>query len=153
MSLRALKLRALDGTLHTIPFGEFKVISNMTKDFSYAVIEVQASWKDDPDTVIATIGKVAAEVRKDPDVGPVIRGDFEMFGAEKIGESGILYRGRFKTLPGRGALATRAFNRLIRRAFDDAGIEMPTQRTMLVMPGAPAAPAATRAPLGEAAQD
>jgi small conductance mechanosensitive channel len=134
MSLRALKVRALDGTLHTIPFGEFKVISNMSKDFSYAVIEVQVGYKEDIDHVIAIVTAVAAEVRKDPDVGPVIRGEFEMFGAEKLGETAILYRGRFKTLPGRGAIAVRAFNRLIRRAFEREGIEMQPQRTVLVMP-------------------
>jgi small conductance mechanosensitive channel len=146
MSLRALKLRALDGTLHTIPFGEFKVISNMSKDFSFAVIEVQAGYREDIDRVIAIITEVAAEVRKDPDVGPVIRGDFEMFGAEKLGEQAILYRGRFKTLPGRAVLATRAFNRLIRRAFEREGIEMQPARTVLVMPESGDAQAGRSAP-------
>jgi small conductance mechanosensitive channel len=154
MSLRALKLRGLDGTLHTIPFGEFKVISNMSKDFSYAVVELHASYKDDVDKVVAMIKAVAAEVRKDPDVGPVIRGDFEMFGPEKLGDQAIMYRGRFKTLPGRGVLATRAFNRLIRRAIEAEGIEIPAQRaTMLVMQNAPPAQPPRGAAAQEAAQD
>jgi small conductance mechanosensitive channel len=140
--------------LHTIPFGEFKVISNMSKDFSYAVVELHASYKDDVDKVVAVIKAVAAEVRKDPDVGPVIRGDFEMFGPEKLGEQAIMYRGRFKTLPGRGVLATRAFNRLIRRAIEAEGIEIPSQRaTMLVMQNAPAPQPPRSATAQEAAQD
>jgi small conductance mechanosensitive channel len=155
MSLRALKLRSLDGTLHTIPFGEFKVISNMSKDFSFAVVEIHASYKDEVDKVVAVMKAVAAEVRKDPDVGTVIRGDFEMFGPEKLGDQAILYRGRFKTLPGRGALVVRAFNRLIRRAIETEGIEIPSQRaTMLVMQNGDAPPRPPRgATAQEAAQD
>ncbi|MBL8835060.1 MAG: mechanosensitive ion channel [Alphaproteobacteria bacterium] len=125
MSLRALKLRALDGTLHTIPFGEFKIISNMSKDFSFAVVEVHVGYGADVDTVIDLIIKTAEALRQDPDVGPLIRSDFESFGAERFGAAAIIYRGRFRTLPGRAALVVRAFNRAIKNAFDRAGIEMP----------------------------
>ncbi len=131
MSLRALKLRALDGTLHTIPFGEFKIISNMSKDFSFAVVEVNAAYGADVDTVIALIGSTAAALRQDPDIGPLIRGDFESFGVERFGDSAVVYRGRFRTLPGRAVLVVRAFNRAIKNAFDRTGIEMPfPQRTI-----------------------
>lgn len=125
MSLRALKLRALDGTLHTIPFGEFKIISNMSKDFSFAVVEVHVAYSADVDTVIALIKTTAQALRQDPDVGPLIRSDFESFGAERFGAAAIIYRGRFRTLPGRSALVVRAFNRAIKIAFDRAGIELP----------------------------
>ncbi|MBS0384581.1 MAG: mechanosensitive ion channel, partial [Proteobacteria bacterium] len=43
MSLRTIKLRDFDGTLHIFPYSEAQVIHNQTKSFSYYVIELVIS--------------------------------------------------------------------------------------------------------------
>ena len=47
MSLRTIKLRSYDGTLHIFPYSEAQVISNRTKLFSYAVFEFPLDHNND----------------------------------------------------------------------------------------------------------
>ena len=132
MSLRVLRLRSVDGTVHTIPYGEFHTISNQTKDFSYAVVETQASTSNEIDQVIDVIQATANELRDDPDFKALIRDPFEFFGVERVTDIAVVYRGRFKVLPGRQWRVVRAFNRRIKMAFDREGITLPTAPVALV---------------------
>jgi moderate conductance mechanosensitive channel len=132
MSLRVLRLRSVDGTVHTIPYGEFHTISNQTKDFSFAVLETQAGVGNDIDRVIEVIQATADELRDDPDFKALIRDAFEFFGVERVTDIAVVYRGRFKVLPGRQWRVVRAFNRRIKMAFDRDGITLPTAPVALV---------------------
>ena len=47
LSIRTLLLRDVAGDLHTIPFGTVDVITNMTKDYAYALVDVGISYRED----------------------------------------------------------------------------------------------------------
>lgn len=148
MSIRALRLRAFDGTLHTIPFSEFKTISNMTKDFAYAVFDIGVGYGADTDRVTRILRDEGAALRQDPGVGPQILDDLEVLGIDRFADSAVMIKARFRTRPIQQWNVTRAFNRRIKLAFEREGIEIPfPQRTVHVvgpspLPG-PAADAAS----------
>jgi small conductance mechanosensitive channel len=125
MSLRALRLRDATGTVHWIPFGDVQIVSNMTKDFSYATCDLGVSYAADADQVMAVMRGVAEEMRADPEFGPMIREAMEIWGVDQFLDSAVLIKARIKTVPGRQWPVTREFNRRIKKAFEAAGIEIP----------------------------
>src|SRR5581483_2293041 len=66
ISLRVLTLRDFDGSVHLIPHGTITMVTNMTKDFSYAVLDVGVSSREDADAVMQVLSDVGAELRRDP---------------------------------------------------------------------------------------
>ncbi|MBP0445448.1 mechanosensitive ion channel, partial [Roseomonas sp. SSH11] len=125
LSIRSIRLRAQDGSLHIIPFSGVTTVTNMTRDFSFAVMDVQVGYGEDTDRVTEVLREVAAELRKDPKLGPTIRDDLEVLGVEMLGESGVVVRVRLKTDPMGRWNALREMNRRVKRRFEEVGIEIP----------------------------
>ena len=134
MTLRTIRLRDFDGSLHIFPYGEAQVIHNETKAFSYAVIDLQISYGSDADVALAAMAEVGADLRRDPDIGPKLLADMEVLGVENLKESGMQLRGRIKTRTGADSGVTREFNRRIKAAFDEKGIDISYPHMRLVLP-------------------
>lgn len=149
MSIGYVQLRSFEGTLHTIPFSEVVTVSNLTKDFSFAVFEIGIAYGADVDRVTEVIRGVSEELRKDSELAPLIRADIEIVGLDRFADSAVIIKARIRTLPGKQWQVARAFNRLLKITFDREGIEIPfPQRTVRVVTQGPAA----AEPLGEAAK-
>ncbi len=131
MSLRVMRLRDFDGTVHTIPFGEVQTISNRTKDFAFAVFHIAVSRASDIAHVQRVVREVGAEMRAHPEFGPMIIEDIELHGVDRFNESAMIVLARFKVLPAKQWTITRNFNILLKEAFEREGIEIPfPQRTI-----------------------
>lgn len=123
ITMRRVSLRAADGTLHIIPFGDIQTISNKTKDFAYALIEVTVSFGEDIDRVIEAMGQVAAKLRQDPQHRAHILSDLEVLGIDGFTDKGVLLKARLKTWPGKQWGVAHLFRRQMMQAFAAAGIE------------------------------
>ncbi len=131
LSIRTIRLRDLGGTVYVIPFSEVASIENLTKDFSYAVMEVGVAYREDTDEVVEVLKEVGAELQADPEVGPNILEPLEVLGVDEFADSAVVIKIRFKTLPIKQWATKRAFNRLMKKAFDARGIEIPFPHTTL----------------------
>jgi small-conductance mechanosensitive channel len=125
ISIRAIKLRDLAGTLHTVPFSEVSTVRNLTRDYSYFVADVGVLYREDPDRVIGVLQQVAEELRKDPDWSASIVEPLDVIGVDRFTDTAMVIRARLKTVPLRQWAVGREFNRRMKKAFDAAGIEMP----------------------------
>lgn len=125
MSIRSLRLRGLDGTVHTIPFSTVDTVSNMTKGFSMAVIEVGVAYRESVDDVMEVLKQLGAEMTADPTYGPLIIEPLEMLGVDALGNSAVTIKCRFKTVPLKQWTVGREFNRRMKNRFDELGIEIP----------------------------
>ncbi len=132
MSLRTVRLRAFNGSLHIIPFSEITTIVNDSKDYSQAVIDVGVAYDTDLERVMALLKKVAAEVRQDPTVAHLILADIEVLGVQALGDSSITLRNRIKVKPGERGTVERYFRLKIKQAFDAEKIEIPFPTVMQV---------------------
>jgi small conductance mechanosensitive channel len=133
MSLRAIRLRDFDGTLHTVPFSEIATVSNLTKDFAYAVFRVNVAYDADIGRVQEIIRDVMKGMRADPTYASMILEDVEVFGIDNFGDSAITVLARVKVAPAAQWSVTRGFQGLLKEAFDREGIEIPfPQRTLWV---------------------
>jgi small conductance mechanosensitive channel len=137
MTLRTIRLRDFDGSLHIFPYGEAQVIHNETKAFSYAVVDLQISYGSDVDAALVAMADVGSALQRDPILGPKILADMEVLGVENLKESGLQLRGRIKTRTGADGGITREFNRRIKAEFDSKGINISYPQMRLVLPEGP----------------
>ena len=133
LSIRSIKLRAVDGSLHIIPFSAVTSVTNQTRDFAFAVIDVSIDYAEDTDKVAEALRALAAEMRQDPRWRPVIRDDLDVMGVERLGDSGVIMRIRLKTEPTQRWAVARELNRRIKRRFDELGIDIPYPHQKLVL--------------------
>jgi small conductance mechanosensitive channel len=123
--LRTIVLRGNDGTVHVIPNGVITDLSNMTKDYSYAVLDIAIPYEQNVEVVEDVLRSVAAELRKDSVQGPNILEPLEVLGVEAFGEVSVQLRVRLKTVPIQQWSVGREFRRRIKLAFEARGIEFP----------------------------
>jgi small-conductance mechanosensitive channel len=133
LSIRSIKLRAVDGSLHIIPFSAVTSVTNQTRDFAFAVIDVSIDYSEDTDRVAEVLRGIAAEMRQDSRWRPVIRDDLDVMGVDKLGDSGVIMRVRLKTDPAQRWAVAREMNRRIKRRFDELGIDIPYPHQKLVL--------------------
>ena len=145
MSIRSIRLRDLSGNVHTIPFSAIDTVTNMTKEWSYYVFEVGIAYREDVDEVIGVLEQLGEEIQADDNFGPKILEPLEVLGLDSFGDSAIVIKARFKTMPIEQWSVGREFNRRIKRRFDELGIEIPSPHHTIycgsdTAGGAPAAP-------------
>ncbi len=125
MTLRTIRLRNMDGTLHVLPYSEAQIISNRTKVFSAYVFDLGVAYSTDFDHAFAVMTRVGEELQSDPVFASKILQPLEILGVDALGESSIVLKARFRTGPGQQWLVGREYNRRIKEAFDAEGIEIP----------------------------
>ncbi len=125
LSIRTIRLRDLSGTVHVVPFGEVGTVENLTRDYSYAVIDAGVGYGEDTDRVSDVLREVAAGMESDEDWRDRVIPPFEVFGVQELGDSAVVVRCRFKTPPMRQWAVAREFRRRMKKRFDELGIEIP----------------------------
>lgn len=127
VTFRAIVLRDLAGTVHVFPNGAVTTLANMTRGWSGYVVDVEIGYKEDPDRVMATMRRVADELRADPAHGPLILEPIEIFGVDAFKEASVVIKARLKTLPIQQWTVGREYRRRLVQAFAAEGIEAPTR--------------------------
>jgi small conductance mechanosensitive channel len=123
--LRTIVLRDVRGAMHVFPCGSINTLANLTKDFSYAVLDINVHYRHDTDDVIAALKAAAEELHTEPAFAPSLLGPLEVLGIENLGDTGVTIRARVKTVPQRQWDVARELRRRIKKTFDDQGIEIP----------------------------
>ena len=131
VKLRTIVLRDLAGTVHVIPNGSINTLSNMTKEFSYYVIDVGVAYKEDTDHVVNVLHEVGQDLQNDEEFGPNILASLEILGVNDFADSAVTIKIRIKTLPLKQWMVGRELRRRIKKAFDAQGIEIPFPHTSL----------------------
>ncbi|MCC7079714.1 MAG: mechanosensitive ion channel family protein [Burkholderiales bacterium] len=125
VTLRFVRLRDYEGSVHYIPNGLINTVTNKSRGFAHAVIDIGIAYGDDIDTAFEIMRRVGAEMRTDPAFAPRILADFELAGVEKLADSAVMLRGRMKVAPLEQANVRREYLRRIKAAFTEAGIQIP----------------------------
>lgn len=125
INLRTIVLRGMDGTVHIFPNGAITTLSNMTHEYSYYVFSLGVAYKEDTDHVIEVLRAVADEFMQDEKYKPLILAPLEVLGVDQFGDSAVVIKARFKTVPIQQWTVGREMNRRIKKKFDEVGIEIP----------------------------
>lgn len=139
MSLRTATLRDGTGPLHFIPNGSIGVVSNLSRDWARALVDVGVAYREDVDRVIALLRRLLTEFAADPAWKGVIVGQPTVAGLQRIGESSVDVRVWVDVFPGKQAEVERELRRRIKNRLDEEGIAMPFPQRVVPSAGAPSA--------------
>lgn len=139
LSIRTVRLRAGDGSLHVIPFSSVTTVTNTNRGIGNAAIRLSVRADSDLDAVIAAIKQVGEEMRADPKYQSLILADLDLWGVDQVDGATVTLAGQIRTTDrGRWAVQ-RGFNQLIWRRFRALGIQLsnPQETLMVTKPGLP----------------
>jgi small-conductance mechanosensitive channel len=140
INLRTIVLRDHEGTIHVFPNGAITTLSNLTKDFAYAVVDVGVGYAEDADRVVDVLRTVGAEVAAEPAIAPNVLAPIEVQALEALGNGQMTVRLRLKARPLTQWDIGRELRRRIKKTFDAQGIQLsapPGSITLIQGPPAP----------------
>nr|WP_294521930.1 mechanosensitive ion channel domain-containing protein [uncultured Rhodopila sp.] len=143
LSVRTIRLRAGDGSVHIIPFSSVTSVTNVNRGLGNASVNVSVAYDEDTDRVCAELKSIVAGMRADPTLSAMMLSDLQLWGVDKVDGASVTIAGQIVcTDSGRWAVQ-REFNRRMKRRFQEIGIRVfnPCQTLSFAAPfpgGAPA---------------
>ena len=150
LTLRLTRLRDGDGTLYTIPNSQISTVSNLSRDFSVATLPVVVDASANPDHVIAVLNQLADQLQADPTLTGTILEKPTVLGIDKIDGRSIIYPITLRVRPNQKDPVLRELRRRIVLTFEQEGIPLGSDASMLIMQQAkdPTAPPAQQPLVG-----
>ncbi|MFC0268958.1 mechanosensitive ion channel family protein [Kushneria aurantia] len=128
LSLRTVRLRDLDGIVHSVPFSQIKSVQNYSREFGYALLRIRVPWNMTIDYAQQMIEEIAEEMRSDPLYRFRIWSPLQMQGVESFTEGAAIVRAQFRTAPVTQWEITREFQLRLKRRMDNEGFELAAPR-------------------------
>ena len=125
-SLRSVKLRHLNGQLHTVPFGDLKAITNYSRDWVVESLHVVVTYDTDLDLLENVVATVSDQLSASPLMATELIEPLRSLGVQAMVDTGMQVGLMFKTRPGRQFAVRRAAYSQIRAAFAAHGIRFAT---------------------------
>jgi small conductance mechanosensitive channel len=124
ITLRATYLRDLEGTLHLVPNGEMRLISNLTTDWARAVTDLNVDFAADMGKVTRALEAAARRTQDDQTVKPVLLEAPETFGWIGFNDWAVQVRLMAKVKPGEQWNVSRAMRQHALEAFQAEGVRV-----------------------------
>jgi small-conductance mechanosensitive channel len=141
VSIRTIRLRAGDGSVHIVPFSAVTTITNASRGAGNAAVSVNVAYKEDTDRAGQILKDIVAEMRREPEYRQAIRGDLELWGVDKVDGSMASIVGQIRCTDSGRWPVQREFNRRMKRRFQECGIEIASAGQTILMqipvPGLP----------------
>lgn len=125
ISLRRTVLRDLDGTVHYVPHGEVKTVSNLSKSFSRVNLDIGVAYGSDIERVAATVDRVGRELAEDPNWRDQIISAPRFVRVQDLADSAVVVKVIGDTRPLKQWDVAGEVRRRILAAFAREGIEIP----------------------------
>jgi len=125
VNLRRTVLRDLDGIVHSVPNGEITTASNYTRDWARVNLDVPVAYGEDLDHVMAVINRVGKELAEDEYFSKLVHTAPQALRVNNFGDSGIDIKILGETKPMMQWEVTGELRKRLKKAFDEAGIEIP----------------------------
>ena len=137
LNLRLTVIRALDGTVHMVPNGQILTVSVSSKDWSRVVATVDVTYAANIDDALRVLSEVSHEMHADPEWSKYFLEEPDIQGVTQLAPDGVTLRALFKVQPKSQYAVGREFNRRIKIAMDEAGIEIPFPQRSVTLSSAP----------------
>lgn len=135
VTLRYVRLRDYQGSVHFVPNGVITTVTNLSRNFAFAVIDIGVSYRADLDQVFEIMRDVCAALRHDPEIGERILDDIEIAGVEQWADSAVMIKARIKVVALWHGPIRREYLRQLKIAFDANGIEIPFPQRVIYTKG------------------
>jgi small conductance mechanosensitive channel len=124
MTMRVSYLRDVDGKLHTVPNGDIRVISNHTREWARAVVDLNLDYGINMAAAQAALQGAIDQVLRDETVKDLLIGQPDIVTWNNLSDWAVQVRLLARTLPGKQWLVARALRRWAVEALHGAGFEV-----------------------------
>jgi small-conductance mechanosensitive channel len=138
LTLRVTSLRDFDGTLHTVPNGNIQLVSNKSRGWARAIVDVRVAYGEDVERLRGILVDVFEQVRMDETLRDWIHEGPSVLGIETLSDYALVVRVVADTRPSKRWDTERALRERITRRLDAEGFRMPIPPTVGPRPGEPA---------------
>jgi small conductance mechanosensitive channel len=125
ISLRKTTLRDMNGTVHHIPHGEIKIVSNLSKSYARVNLNIGISYKADLEQAISVINKTGRELAEDPLFRELVITPPQFLRVNDFADSAVVLKILGDTKPLKQWEVTGELRKRLKIAFDREGIEIP----------------------------
>lgn len=125
INLQIVRLRDLDGNVHTIPNSEITTVTNMSHEYANVNLDVGVAYDSDIDKVEKIINDVGAELFADSDFEEKFLEPIEFLRVDSFGDSSVNIKALGKVKPAEQWAIAGEYRRRLKKAFDKGGIEIP----------------------------
>jgi small conductance mechanosensitive channel len=125
ITLRVTVLRDAEGVVHYVPNGTLARVSNKTQGWSRSVVDVGVGYGENLDRVTEVLKRTLAQLQAELPWKFLILEEPTVLGVEQLSDSSINLRVSVTCRPGKQWDLSRELRKRIKRAFDDAGIQIP----------------------------
>jgi small-conductance mechanosensitive channel len=131
LSIRTLRLRAGDGSVHLIPFSSVSTVTNSNRGLGNAAVSVTVSYEEDTDAVGEILKQIALDMRTEDAFKSGMLSDLQLWGVDKIDGTTATLAGQIVCTDGGRWGVQREFNRRLKLAFQEKGIRMMPSASIL----------------------
>jgi small-conductance mechanosensitive channel len=124
LSVRTIRLRAGDGSVHIIPFSSVTSVTNVNRGLGNASVSVSVAHDEDTDRVAEELKAIIAGMRSDPDLSAKMLSDFQLWGVDKVDGAQVTIAGQVVCTDSGRWPVQREFNRRMKRRFQELGIRI-----------------------------
>jgi small conductance mechanosensitive channel len=121
-TLRITQIRTINGEVVIIPNGQIQQVTNLSRDWARAVIDVPVPASVDVGHAIAILRQAGSDAFDDPDLRPLLLDPPTVMGVESIDVNTFSLRMVARTLPGKQFEVGAALRTRVAKALLDAGI-------------------------------
>ena len=125
ISLRITTLRDMDGTVHHVPHGDIKRVSNLSKNFSRVNLNIGIGYQSSLEHVIGVINRIGKDLSEDPEWKEHILEPPKFLRVQELGDSAIIIKIVGQTQALSQWSVTGELRKRIIIAFRKEGIEIP----------------------------
>jgi moderate conductance mechanosensitive channel len=124
LSIRTMRLRAGDGSVHIVPFSSVTSVTNANRGLGNAAISVCVDFGEDTDRVEDALREIAQEMRKEARFKAAILSEIQLWGVDKVDGAGATIVGQIVCTDGGRWGVQREFNRRMKQRFQELGIRI-----------------------------
>jgi small-conductance mechanosensitive channel len=133
LSIRTMRLRAGDGSVHIIPFSSVSTVTNVNRGIGNAAISVNVPIEEDTDHVSDVLADIAKQMRSERRFADMMRSDFQLWGVDKVDAGTVTIVGQIVCSDSGRWAVQREFNRRMAMRFKEQGIRIATPVSTILM--------------------
>ena len=135
ISLRSIRLRSPRGPVNFIPFGDIKMVTNLSRDYVIMKLDFRVRYDADVEKIRKIIRKkVYTKIMENPELAPKLLEPIKSQGVREMDDSAMVMRVKYKTRPGDQFVIRREVYRLMQEAFRAEGIEFAHRNVTVYIP-------------------
>ena len=123
INLRTIVVRDEEGAVQVFPNGTITTLTNRSKQFAYALVDVRVSYRENVDRAIGTLREIGTAMEHDPAWSGMVLEPLEIQGVTSLEDTFATIRVRFKTLPLNHGKVSSELRRRIMTMFVARGIK------------------------------